>query len=98
VSIGANTTLGSANDPFIMIVDGSVNLGGTPLIYGIMYSTAINWDCTGCGSATLVGAAISEGNYTGNGTPDFFYDPAVMQRLQAIPGDFVRVPGSWRDF
>ncbi len=98
LSMNANLTLGSANDPFILIVDGMVEMRGDLAVYGVMYSTGITWDNTGGGSALLVGAAISEGNYQGNGTPDYYYDPRVIANLLDIPGAFARVPGSWRDF
>lgn len=98
LSMNANLTLGSVNDPFILIVDGSIEMRGDLSIYGVMYSTGITWDNTGGGSALLVGAAISEGNYQGNGTPDYYYDPRVIANLLDIPGAFARVPGSWRDF
>lgn len=98
LSMNANLTLGSVNDPFILVVDGSIEMRGDLAIYGVMYSTGITWDNTGGGSALLVGAAISEGNYQGNGTPDYYYDPRVIANLLDIPGAFARVPGSWRDF
>jgi Tfp pilus assembly protein PilX len=94
----SNSTLGSVNDPFILIVNGTIEMRGDIAMYGVAYSTAMTWNNTGGGNALLVGAAISEGNYTGNGTPDYFYDPRVMNNLTDIPGRFVRVPGSWRDF
>lgn len=98
LSMNANVTLGSVEDPFVMIVDGNIEMRGDLEVYGVLYGTGVTWDNTGGGSALLVGAAISEGNYTGNGTPDYFYDPRVIANLTSIPGRFVRVPGSWRDF
>jgi|APDOM4702015118_1054815.scaffolds.fasta_scaffold02900_3 Tfp pilus assembly protein PilX len=96
--MNANQTLGSVDDPFMMIVDGTIEMRGDLEVYAVIYATGITWDNTGGGSALLVGAAISEGNYTGNGSPDYYYDPRVMNNLIAIPGRFVRVPGTWRDF
>jgi Tfp pilus assembly protein PilX len=98
VTMNANLTIGSAADPFVMIIDGSVEMRGDLEIYGVMYSTGITWDNTGGGAALLQGAAISEGNYTGNGTPDYVYDPRIMSLLRATPAAYGRVPGSWRDF
>jgi len=94
----ANLNLGTLNDPFLMVVDGTITMRGDLGVWGVLYSTGMTWDNTGGGSALLVGAAISEGSYTGNGTPDYYYDPRVIASLTAIPGRFVRVPGSWRDF
>lgn len=96
--MNSNATLGSVPLPFIMIVDGTIEMRGDLAVYGVLYATGVSWNNTGGGNALLVGAAISEGNYTGNGTPDYFYDPRVISNLTDIPGTFVRVPGSWRDF
>jgi Tfp pilus assembly protein PilX len=94
----SNVTLGSATKPILMIVDGAAHMNGSLTIYGVVYSTAASWNNTGGGNAQLIGAAISEGDYTGNGTPDYIYDPSVIGGLTSIPGLFSRVPGSWRDF
>ena len=97
--MNANLTIGNVNDPFVMVVDGTVTMSGNLALYGVIYSTGITWDNTGGGGALLVGAAISEGNYTGNGTPDYVYDPRVMSILRnATAKSYARVPGSWRDF
>jgi Tfp pilus assembly protein PilX len=98
LSINANDQFGTQTDPLIMIVDGNVELRGTIQIFGVIYSTGITWDNTGGGGALLRGAAISEGSYQGNGTPDYFYDPVVLGWLKYAVGSFARIPGSWRDF
>lgn len=98
LAMNANLTIGSIDDPVMIIVDGTIEMRGDLEVYGLIYSTAITWDSTGGGSALLRGAAISEGNYTGNGTPDYFYDTQVLTKLRYDQGSFVRVPGSWRDW
>jgi hypothetical protein len=95
---GSSITNEPWNHPFILIVDGTVELRGDVNMYGVLYSTAVNWDNTGGGSALLVGVAISEGNFEANGSHDYYYDPRVIANLIDIPGAFARVPGSWRDF
>lgn len=98
LAMNANITIGSETDPVLMVVGGNVGMQGDLRIFGLIYSEAITWDNTGGGSALLQGAAISEGNYTGNGTPDYLYDPRVIKRLRLENGSYARVPGSWRDF
>lgn len=98
LAMNANLTIGSATDPVLIVADGNIEMKGDLRVFGVLYSTAITWDNTGGGSALLQGAAISEGNYTGNGTPDYFYDPRVLGKLRYDQASFVRVPGSWRDF
>ena len=98
LEMNSNETIGSLEDPVIIIVDGTVKMTAQLNIYGVIYSTAINFDTTGGGSVLLRGAAISEGNFEGNGTPDYVYDTQVLSRLRYDLGSFVRVPGSWRDW
>jgi Tfp pilus assembly protein PilX len=98
LNMNANLTIGSETDPVLLVVDGTIEMRGDLRVFGVIYSSAITWDSTGGGSALLQGAAISEGNYTGNGTPDYFYDTRVLSRLRWDAMSFVRVPGSWRDF
>lgn len=81
-----------------MIVDGRIEMQGDLRLHGVLYGTGASWHNTGTGHPQLVGAAIAEGNYSGNGAPSYVYDPRVIANLSAIPGRFVRVPGSWRDF
>lgn len=98
LSMNAPLALGSVDDPFVMIVDGDIEMSGDLAIYGALYAASLTWDNTGTADAQVVGAAISENDYSGNGTPSYVYDPRVVASLRAIPGRFVRVPGSWRDF
>jgi Tfp pilus assembly protein PilX len=98
LAMNANITIGSETDPVLVVTDGNVTMSGDLRVFGVFYSTSITWDNTGGGGALLQGAAISEGNYTGNGTPDYYYDPRVLARLRYDLSSFVRVPGSWRDF
>ncbi len=94
----ANAIIGSSDEPFVLVVDGAVRISGNVQIFAVVYSTAITWDNTGGGSALLRGAAISEGDFTGNGTPDYYYDPDVMRRIRSSASSFVKAPGSWKDF
>lgn len=98
MTINANSIIGTPSDPFVMVVDGAVNISGNPQISAVIYSTAATWNSTGGGSALFRGAIISEGDYTGNGTPDYYYDPDVMKRIRSSTKSFAQVPGSWRDF
>lgn len=98
MDIQGNVTLGTPLRPVVLVVDGNVTLNGTMDVIGLVYCTALTWDNTGGGSAFLRGAAVSEGAFTGNGTPDFYYDSDVLRRLALDTGSFAKIPGSWRDF
>ena len=98
MDIQSNVTLGSDLLPIVLVVDGNITLNGTMDVIGLVYSTALTWNNTGGGSAFLRGAAVAEGGFTGNGTPDFYYDADVLRRLALDTGAFAKIPGSWRDF
>lgn len=91
-------TIATTADPMIVVVTGNMSLSAAIVFNGLIYASGVVWDNTGGGNALLRGAAIAEGNYTGNGTPTYYYDPDVLRRLRFLTGTFVRVPGSWRDF
>lgn len=105
MEVTSNVSIGSVNKPVALVVNGDIRLSGTMDIFGIVYSAhpiggAPNWtwNNTGGGSAFLRGAAVSEGSFTGNGTPDFFFDATVLRTLTTTMGSFAKIPGSWKDF
>ena len=95
--INGNTTIGSATQPVILIVNGNFKAKGNTTIYGIVY-VAKNWNNGGGGNLNIIGAAVVEGNFSGKGSPNITYDPTVLNRLQETQGVFVKIPGTWRDF
>lgn len=90
-------TLGSQENPVVIVVNGAAQLRGPVTIHGVFYAGSIEWnDASGGGS--VHGAAISESTYRGNGAPDLYYDTQVLRALNGFGGSFARVSGSWRDF
>jgi hypothetical protein len=81
----------------VIIASGAARLNGAIALHGVIYAAALHWDGTS-GGAFVRGAALSETDYQGNGTPEFFYDTAVLTTLKGNSGSFARVSGSWRDF
>jgi PilX N-terminal len=98
MDVTGNISVGSTTNPVILVVDGNIHLNGTMDVFGMVYAASSTWDNTGGGSAFLRGAAVSEGAFTGNGTPDFYFDADVLKRLRFQPGAFMKIPGSWKDF
>ena len=97
--VNANTTIGTATQPVILIIEGGVNgfkFNGNPQIFGILYVIG-DWDNSGGGNASITGAAIAEGHFDGTGTPNPTYDATVLNRLNGM-GTMARIPGSWKDF
>lgn len=96
--LNAPTPLGSETEPVILIVNGPLELRGSASIYGLVYSTSLLWDNTGGGSSQIFGAAIAEGSFTANGTPNPSFRGDILSRLSGQTGRFVKIPGTWRDF
>ena len=99
MTLTGNTTFGTSGNPVILVVAGNIDLGGTMDITGVLYSASTSWNATGSGSAFIRGAVVVEGSVTGTGSPDFYYDPAVLKSLSnGSTGSFVRIAGGWKDF
>lgn len=106
----SNISLGSVASPVIIVVNGNISSGGNSDVTGLLYSAydtgalgpctdaSTSWNNTGGGSFFLRGAAVSECNFKGNGTPNFLFDPNVLRTPTPILGAFSRVPGSWKDY
>ena len=90
--------LGSAVRPVMLLARGAIRLSGSVLLHGVLYGSRIEWNDNGSGAGLLLGAAVSESGFSGNGGPDLYYDAAVLAVLKGNSGSFARVPGSWRDF
>jgi hypothetical protein len=91
-------TLGSPQQPIVLVVEGAVRFSGAVRVHGVVYAASVQWDDTPAGGALLRGALLSEAGYAGSGTPDLFYDAALLAALKAGSGSFARISGSWRDF
>lgn len=98
LTLAGPLTLGTAEQPVLIVASGPVQLSGDIVVHGLLYGTAASWSGTSAQGAVLRGALVSESGYTGNGTPDLFYDTEVLAALRGNSGSFTRVSGSWRDF
>ena len=89
-----NSTIGSRDQPVVLIIDGDLELQGTPFVFGIVYVTG---NVTGGGNVTVQGAMVIEGSVTPTGSLDVIYDPLVGVGAMNTgrPG---LIPGSWRDW
>lgn len=108
VSSSTSLSLGTDDNPALIVVDGNVGLtGGNLDVVGLLYSRN---DITLVGSnLTVRGAVVAsrDVSVTG-GTVQIEYNPAhltqpnlvppVLTHLRLASGSLVRVPGSWRDF
>jgi hypothetical protein len=98
--VDSTLVAGSETAPLIVVVDGTVRLTGPLRLQGLLHAGDIEGPASPAGmsaSARVDGAVVSAAHWRGATALDLVYDPQVLARLRALPGTFVRVPGSWRD-
>jgi hypothetical protein len=88
--------LGTPDRPVALVVDGAIQFRGDVAVNGLVYGSSLTWNGIGS-NAGIRGAAVVDGSYQGEATPQFVYDAALLARLKGA-GLFTRVSGSWRDF
>lgn len=99
-------TIGSLNNPAIVIVNGNLDVAGNPNIYGMLYVVG---QMDAAGTLSVFGSSVVEGNAAmvpagqdpviGNGTVNLVYTPATLDQPPApILGTTAIVSGSWRDW
>lgn len=98
LTLPANTTLGSPEQPVMLVVDGALTLQGLTNITGLVYADELNWvngaSASSVRGATMVRSACCAGV---SGSPSLIYDRDVIKRLQLGAGAYAKVPGSWQD-
>jgi PilX N-terminal len=97
-AIEGPVTLGSPQQPVLIVIEGAVQLRGPVTLYGLLYGATVSWNGPIPGGALVRGALVSEAGYQGDGTPELIYDAGILDRLRTRSGTFARVSGSWRDF
>ncbi|KON79981.1 PilX N-terminal domain-containing pilus assembly protein [Azoarcus sp. PA01] len=70
-----NQDIGSANKPVVLVVDGDLDLSGSPTIFGIVF---VRGNLTQSGSATIRGAALITGSVDADGSLNVIYDPDAI--------------------
>jgi FlaG/FlaF family flagellin (archaellin) len=90
----SNTTIGTADDPVILIVDGLMEGAGNVTVNGVLFVTG-NW--SGSGNLTVNGATVVRGDVDGTGSLDVIFNSSLLDNLATI-GKAVAMPGTWRDW
>ena len=91
-----NITIGSRDQPVVMIIDGDWSGGGNTTIYGLVYVRG-NIDLSG--NKTIYGGVVVEGAVSGTGSLDIIFDQLIMDNLASgNVGKSALVSGSWRDW
>lgn len=99
-TINGSTTIGSASNPVLLIVNGSLSLSGNVTIYGFLFVIGTNDITTFSGNTKIIGGMATTETLNMSGSIEVTYDPAVLDNLQNQPSllYYAKVPGSWKDF
>ena len=98
LTLPPNTSLGSPEQPVMLVVQGTLTLQGLTNITGLVYTDQLNW-VNGASAAFVRGGTLVRGSCCLgiSGSPSLIYDRDVLRRLQLGAGAYARVPGSWQD-
>lgn len=82
--------------PSILIIDGNLELQGTPQFYGIVYVTG---SLTARGNATIYGSIVVAGatSISNGGSLDVYFHSTALSGT-ALAGNATGSAGTWRDF
>ena len=93
--LSGNATIGSISAPVILIIDGDFKANGSTTIYGAVYVTP-DWHNSGGGNLEINGSVITEGQFSGTGTPDVTFSSSILNNTYGF-AEFFKVPGTWHD-
>ena len=91
-------TLGTAERPVVIVVDGPLQISGAVRVHGVLYAASLAWTDAPMPGALPRGAVVLEGGYAGDAAADLVYDAALLATLKSATGALVRINGSWRDY
>jgi hypothetical protein len=94
LNIDQAATFGSAAQPVMLVVTGTVTISQNATINGVIFSMGnMSWSA---GGGVVNGALLTQLNFDATGTATLVYDREIVRRVRQSYGSFVRVPGSWR--
>ena len=95
---GGTTIVGSLTEPFVVIVEGDLDIGGSNTkIYGLIYVRGTGRNVTMNGGL-FRGALVSESPINRiNGNNEMVYDADVLLRASTNAGTFRSITGGWAD-
>jgi len=87
-------TIGTQDEPVILIIRGDLTLGSNVVINGFVFVTG---NINGSGSPTVYGALVSGGSANSTGNLKVIYDPKALRGSAGL-GKATKLPGGWRDW
>lgn len=99
-TINGNTTIGSASNPVLIVVNGDLSLSGSVTIYGYIFVFGTNTIDSISGNVQIIGGLAAAGDLTMAGSSTLSYSASTLNNLQKLPvlSYYAKVPGTWRDF
>lgn len=96
-TISSTTTIGSAANPVLLIVNGSLTVTGSTTIYGLVVVLGES-TITTTGNTKINGGFISTGHAVMSGNVTVTYSSAILSAVQSALPLWAKVPGTWKDF
>lgn len=99
-SLTGNTTVGSAANPVLLIVNGSFSMSGNVTVYGFIFVIGTSGIVTLSGNNRIFGGLATTDNLTMSGNSTLTYDPSIITNLKnnTSISYWAKIPGTWRDF
>lgn len=96
VQLQSNSTIGTANNPVILIVNGNLEAQGNVTVNGILYVTE---SFVGSGSLDVNGAVLVQAGMGAGatGSLDVWYNSAILGRAGRL-GPGAMLAGTWKDW
>lgn len=99
-TINGTTTIGSAANPVLLVVNGSLSMSGNVTIYGFIFVIGTSGINSLTGNINLIGGMATMDILNMAGTSNLTYNPTVLNNLQANTSMsyWAKVAGTWKDF
>ncbi len=96
VRITGNGTIGTADKPILIIVNGNLTMAGNNTYNGLIYAIG-DHEIEG-GTSNINGAVLVEESFSTTGALCINYNPAILNNVGKAVGPIGKVAGGWRDF
>ncbi len=95
VNLDAAGPLGTAADPVMLLVTGTLTVSANIQATGFVHAQAISWTAAG---ASWDGALVTRTTFTATSTATLRYSKPALDVIRLRYGSFVRAPGGWNLF
>lgn len=99
-TINGTTTIGTASNPVLLVVNGNLSLSGNITIYGYVFVFGSNNIDSITGNVQIIGGMATAGDLRMSGNIGLTYNPTVLTSLETNTNltYYAKIPGSWKDF